>query len=465
MPTATARHVPGWPLGAVLLWTAACLGLAAHGRLCPAERAFAWPWSGAWSGPLPGTWLLAAAGAAAVALAAAWRLRPEPAARRALLALAVWPAAPMVLGWLVLPAAGPPTRGATVAMALVIAAGAWFARRRPGSPRSAARRGAFAGRIWRTCHAVALVGVLVIGWATGSFASPQVLLTSLVLYPVYALVQLACLLAVPWPHLRALAGARRGPAILAAAVLFGLVHWPNPLLMALSAAGMAVWAREYDRGRGLVPLAISMGLLATLVTQGLPDRWTEHMRAGPGCVRQRAVPALAAGADRRTADLPAGEPRLRAFLLDLYPGIVGRAPRDGELDAWWRTLVPCQRGVLAWRFYVSDEYRRKFGEPAGEAPLPGDVHWTRLPDPWPARIGAFTRPDPAVPPDDWDGFLARLYREILHREATATERAAWSPALSPRQRQRLVEVLLERRRELARSPLDTLACRDLRLHH
>ncbi|HPD72552.1 MAG TPA: hypothetical protein PLL30_12315 [Candidatus Krumholzibacteria bacterium] len=433
-------------------------------RLCPAERTYAWPWPGPWPSSAPALVAIAWA-AAGAALAVAWWRRPEADERRALVALALWPAGPLALAWSVLPASGLPNAGAAVALAA--SAGAGWALARGAQARAAlgrGRRGWLEGKIWIGCHAAALAGIAAAGLWTGSLAAPGSFLLSLALYPLYALVQLYLLLAIPWPWLRALSAGRRRAATAAAACLFALAHWPNPVVMALCAIGMSVWAREYDRGRGLVPLALSMGVLATLVTQNLPDRWTEHMRVGPGCVRLRAVPALAAGAAERTIHLPAGKPRTQAFLADLYPGIAGRSPAPAELDRWWLSLTACRRGVLAWSFFISEEYHRKFGSPAGEPPLPGNTHWTQLPDPWPARIGAFTEPDPALPPDEWDGFLQRLYREILHRTSTAGERAAWSVDLSPRQQQRLVEVLLERRLELGRAPFDTLDCRAMRLH-
>jgi hypothetical protein len=208
-----------------------------------------------------------------------------------------------------------------------------------------------------------------------------------------------------------------------------------------------------------------MGLLATLAAQGLPDAWTDHMRAGPGCVRQRAITATAAAATTASAHLPAGHLRTEAFVAALYPATAGRPASPEELARWWRTIASARRGVLAWRFYISREYRAKYGEPAGEAPLPGNDHWTDLPAPWPERIGAFTRPDPALPLDDWTGFLRRLYREILHREATASELAAWPRELSPRQRERIAGEMLARGRRLARAPFDTLTCAELHLHH
>jgi hypothetical protein len=154
-----------------------------------------------------------------------------------------------------------------------------------------------------------------------------------------------------------------------------------------------------------------------------------------------------------------------ARLAALYPDVVGREASPEELDRWWRSIHACRRGVLAWQVYFSDEYARKFGGPAGEEPLDGRIHWSRLPPPWPARIGAFTRDEPGAPPPSWEGFLRRLYREILRREPSGAELASWPRGLSVVQQQRLLRYLLEQRRSLASAPFDTCTCEKLLLHH
>ncbi len=458
------------------LATGAALAGAAWWRLAPGELPHAGPWPGAAlpAGPLAGGLGLAAAALAALA----WRSgrTRAPGLDAATLAGALlWPALPLAAAWLVLPVAGPPTlRVLWLAPVLALGAWLWHVRPRPAAGPPPARR---RGRTWWLGHALAFPLLGGAGWLAGGFADVRAVVLSLLLYPLYAWLQLVLVLGLSWPRLRRLAGPRPLLAAITVAALFALIHWPNPVLMALTGLGMLVWAREFYRGRPLWQLAISMGLLATVVAQGLPDTWTEHMRVGPGGVRLRAAPALAADAHQATASLAPGPARTRAFLAALYPATVGREATDAELDRWWRSLWPCRRAVLAWRFYVSPEYERRFGAPAGEAPLPGDVHWTRLPAPWPERIGTRARPlDGPTPPTPaagdgkgapaaWRPYLARLYREILRREPAPAELAAWSPALSPRQQQRLAEVLLDQRRDLARAPFDTLGCAEMLLHH
>ena len=461
-----ARPEAALALAAAVLGPLAALLAALWLRLAPVESAHAWPWPAIAPPWLPLPAALIALTAALICAVLSWRRQAEPAFRAALVTCLLWPALPLGLAWLLVPAAGPPTPATLAAAVLVLAAAGWIVWR--GGGRTAPRRGQRPGRlraVWIGLHGLAVVALVALGlWGNG-FASPRALALSLLLYPVYALVQLFLVLAVAWPHLHRLAGGRTGAAVFAVALVFALVHWPNPVLMLLSGAGMLLWATAYARGRTLVALAASMGLLATLVAQGLPDAWTQHLRAGPRYVRERTVPPVAAAAARQAAPLPAGEARVSGYLAALYPGVVGRSASPGELARWWRSVAACRRGVLAWHFYISDEYWRKFGAPAGQERLDGERHWTRLPAPWPERIGAYARAQPGRPATAWEDFLRRLYREVLQREASPAELATWSRDLSVVQHQRLLRFLLAERHRLADAPFDTCRCEELLLHH
>ena len=448
---------PAIPLFAVVLSSLAALLAAMSLRLSPGEQAFAWPWFGA-TPPINLALIIATSGAGVLA-AIAWRHAPHQAWRNALVVCLAWPAVPLSIAWLILPAAGAPSllvKVAAPALGLV----AWLLlRHRPARPEHPPQPRS----PWIVLHGIAVAGLVIVGiWGSG-FDDPRAFWLSLAIYPVYALVQLFLVLAVLWTRLRLLAGGRTAPAVATVSFLFALVHWPNPALVLLAGMGMTLWAVAYARGRGLVILALSMGLLATLAGQGLPDHWTDHMRSGPRFVRQRAVPRLAAAANRRTQHLPAGRDRTTAFLADLYPSLTGREASPAELDRWWRSLVPCRRSALAWSFFYSDEYNRKFAAPAGQEPLPDYTHWTRLPAPWPERIGTFTSHEPGLSTETWREFLARCYREILRRNATAGELAGWSEDLSQQQRRHLAQVLLEHRRNFNAAPFDTIDCATLRL--
>jgi hypothetical protein len=394
-----------------------------------------------------------------LAAVAWWRLR-SAAARRALAVCLAWPAVPLAVAWLVIPSAGPPQAASVVGLIAVATVGWWLHRaapdRRPPPDRGHPRW------IWPGLHLLLVAAFGAAGLAGDGFGDTRALLRSLLLYPLYAAMQLFLVLVVLWPRLRLLAGPRPAGAVITVSLLFALIHWPNAVLMGLTGTGMVFWSLAHDRGRSLVLLAASMGLLATLAAQGLPDQWTSHMRAGPRSVRMRTVPPLAAGAHQATRHLPHGRTRTLAYLAAIHEPAVGRGADPDELDRWWRSVDPCRRGMVAWLFFISDEYRRTVAaDPTGVQPPPPDVPWTRAPAPWPGRIAAFTT-DADEP---WDRFIRRCYQEILGREATPHEVSSWRQELTDKTQRRLLEVMLDHRRQLAAAPFDTLGCASLELHH
>lgn len=70
-------------------------------------------------------------------------------------------------------------------------------------------------------------------------------------------------------------------ATVASAVVFGLLHLPNPFLVVVttSAGALACWL--YGRAPNLPALGIAHGLLSFLVYYGLPRALTGGMRVGP----------------------------------------------------------------------------------------------------------------------------------------------------------------------------------------
>jgi len=65
-------------------------------------------------------------------------------------------------------------------------------------------------------------------------------------------------------------------AALIAGVIFGALHWPNPVLVPLTMAWL--FATE----RNILPLALGQALLGALVWWAFPLAWHHSMRVGPG---------------------------------------------------------------------------------------------------------------------------------------------------------------------------------------
>ncbi len=72
------------------------------------------------------------------------------------------------------------------------------------------------------------------------------------------------------------------PAAILAGVLFGALHWPNPVLVPLTLVGGVAMAWLFGRERNILPLALGQAILGALVWWAFPMAWHHSMRVGPG---------------------------------------------------------------------------------------------------------------------------------------------------------------------------------------
>ena len=82
---------------------------------------------------------------------------------------------------------------------------------------------------------------------------------------------------------RLLQGIRsREAAALAGGLLFGVLHWPNPVLVPLTFLGGVIMCWLFARDRNILPLVLGQALLGALVWWAFPLAWHHSMRVGPG---------------------------------------------------------------------------------------------------------------------------------------------------------------------------------------
>lgn len=78
---------------------------------------------------------------------------------------------------------------------------------------------------------------------------------------------------------------RRWFSSVLAGIIFGISHWPNPVLVPVTIVGGTAMAWLFARERNVIPLAVGQALLGALVWACFPLEWHHRMRVGPGYFR------------------------------------------------------------------------------------------------------------------------------------------------------------------------------------
>ncbi|HKO62742.1 MAG TPA: CPBP family intramembrane glutamic endopeptidase [Pyrinomonadaceae bacterium] len=99
------------------------------------------------------------------------------------------------------------------------------------------------------------------------------------LLPLWALVQQYALNG--FIHRRAqLVMGKGGTSVLVVALVFGLLHLPNPVLSLLTFVGGLVWALVYQRHPNLFALALSHSIISITLALAVSSKWLDSLRVG-----------------------------------------------------------------------------------------------------------------------------------------------------------------------------------------
>jgi membrane protease YdiL (CAAX protease family) len=144
---------------------------------------------------------------------------------------------------------------------------------------------AFGSALWRAL-AVTLVmalTVLAAGALIGTLHDRRDFLGSLAPLVVWGGAQQWVLQTLVLREAQRATSARWG--IVIAALLFGVVHLPNPFLAPATAVAALVWCRLYERYPNIFPLALSHGLATLAIRYAFDDAVTGRLRIGASYLR------------------------------------------------------------------------------------------------------------------------------------------------------------------------------------
>ncbi len=127
--------------------------------------------------------------------------------------------------------------------------------------------------------AAAVLVIVAVGWFVNQGLISAPWRNRFLLLPVWALVQQYVLNGFI-NRRAALFFGNGGKSIVLIALIFGLLHLPNPLLSVLTFTGGLIWAFAYQRQPNLFALALSHTIVSITLALVISSKWLDSLRVG-----------------------------------------------------------------------------------------------------------------------------------------------------------------------------------------
>ena len=125
----------------------------------------------------------------------------------------------------------------------------------------------------------AVLVIVAVAWALNQSLIAAPWRNRFLLLPVWALVQQYALNGFINRRAQLVMG-KGWQSVLVVALIFGLLHLPNPLLSLLTIVGGLIWGFGYQRHPNLFALALSHSIISITLALAVSSKWLDSLRVG-----------------------------------------------------------------------------------------------------------------------------------------------------------------------------------------